>query len=305
MSGDSAPAPPRTLAQRIDAWERLVRLDKPIGTLLLLWPTLTALWIAARGTPPLSIVIVFALGTLLMRSAGCAFNDWADLGYDAHVRRTSGRPLVTGEATQREALAVGAGLALCAFALVLFTNRATILLAFLGLAISIAYPFFKRFFALPQAFLGVAFSFGIPMAFAAVRGEVEWPGWPMLAINLFWVIAYDTEYAMVDRDDDLRIGMRTSAITFGRFDVAAIAISYAAYVAGMAWVGRLMALGPLYYAGLAVAGACALWHLWLIRDRDRDRCFRAFLHNHWLGFAVFAGTALDYAVRAHAWPKLA
>ena len=305
MTDESAPAPPRTLAQRIDAWERLVRLDKPIGTLLLLWPTLTALWIAARGTPPLSIVIVFALGTLLMRSAGCAFNDWADLGYDAHVKRTSRRPLVTGEVTPREALAVGAGLALCAFALVLFTNRATIVLAFLGLAISIAYPFFKRFFALPQAFLGVAFSFGIPMAFAAVRGEVEWPGWPMLAINLFWVIAYDTEYAMVDRDDDLRIGMRTSAITFGRFDVAAIGVSYAAYVAGMAWVGRLMALGPLYYAGLAAAVACALWHLWLIRGRDRDRCFRAFLHNHWLGFAVFAGTALDYAVRAHAWPKLA
>ena len=305
MTDDRAPAAPRTLAQRIDAWERLVRLDKPIGTLLLLWPTLTALWIAARGTPALSIVIIFALGTLLMRSAGCAVNDWADLGYDAHVKRTSGRPLVTGEVTPREALAVGAALALGAFVLVLFTNRATILLAFLGLAISIAYPFFKRFFALPQAFLGVAFSFGIPMAFAAVRGEVEWPGWPMLAINLFWVIAYDTEYAMVDRDDDLRIGMRTSAITFGRFDVAAIAISYAAYVAGMAWVGRLMALGPLYYAGLAVAGACALWHLWLIRDRDRDRCFRAFLHNHWLGFAVFAGTALDYAARAHAWPKLA
>ena len=305
MTDESAPAPPRTLAQRIDAWERLVRLDKPIGTLLLLWPTLTALWIAARGTPPLSIVIVFALGTLLMRSAGCAFNDWADLGYDAHVKRTSRRPLVTGEVTPREALAVGAGLALCAFALVLFTNRATIVLAFLGLAISIAYPFFKRFFALPQAFLGVAFSFGIPMAFAAVRGEVEWPGWPMLAINLFWVIAYDTEYAMVDRDDDVRIGMRTSAITFGRFDVAAIAVSYAAYFAGMVWVGRLMALGPLYFAGLAVALAFAVWHLWLIRGRDRDRCFRAFLHNHWLGFAVFAGTALDYAVRAHAWPKLA
>jgi len=200
---------------------------------------------------------------------------------------------------------VGAALALCAFVLVLFTNRATILLAVAGLAIAIVYPFVKRFFALPQAFLGIAFSFGIPMAFAAVRGEVEWPGWPMLAINLFWVIAYDTEYAMVDRDDDVRIGMRTSAITFGRFDVAAIAVSYAAYFAGMVWVGRLMALGPLYFAGLAVALAFAVWHLWLIRGRDRDRCFRAFLHNHWLGFAVFAGTALDYAVRAHAWPKLA
>ena len=305
MSDDRAPAAPRTLSRRIDAWERLVRLDKPIGTLLLLWPTLTALWIAARGAPPLSIVLIFALGTLLMRSAGCAMNDWADLGYDSHVKRTRGRPLVTGEVTPREALVIAAALALAAFVLVLFTNRATIELAFAGLAISIAYPFFKRFFALPQAFLGVAFSFGIPMAFAAIRGEVEWPGWPMLAINLLWVVAYDTEYAMVDRDDDVRIGMRTSAITFGRFDVAAVGLCYAGYFAGMAWVGRLMELGPLYFLGLLAGLAMAAWHLWLIRGRDRDACFRAFLHNHWLGFAVFAGTALDYAARARAWPTLA
>ena len=299
-----APAVTRSaLARRIDAWERLTRLDKPIGILLLLWPTLTALWIAARGAPPLSLVIVFALGTVLMRSAGCAMNDWADLGYDAHVKRTSGRPLVTGEATPREALAVGAALALCAFVLVLFTNRATILLAVAGLAIAIVYPFVKRFFALPQAFLGIAFSFGIPMAFAAVRGEVEWPGWPMLAINLFWVIAYDTEYAMVDRDDDVRIGMRTSAITFGRFDVAAVAACYAAYLAGMAWIGGSREFGAAYYAGLAAGAALAGWHLWLIRGRDRDACFRAFLGNHWLGFAVFAGVVADYAVRAHAWPR--
>ncbi|CAG0970959.1 4-hydroxybenzoate polyprenyltransferase [Burkholderiales bacterium] len=303
MAGERTSAAPRTLAQRIDAWERLVRLDKPIGTLLLLWPTLTALWIAARGAPPLSLVLIFALGTLLMRSAGCAVNDWADLGYDAHVKRTQGRPLVTGEVMPREALAVGAVLALAAFALVLFTNRATILLSVAALAIAIAYPFFKRFFAVPQAFLGIAFSFGIPMAFAAVRGEVEWPGWPMLAINLLWVIAYDTEYAMVDRDDDVRIGIRTSAIAFGRFDVAAIALCYAGYIAGMVWVGRLMALGPIYFLGLLAALGCAAYHLWLIRRRERDRCFRAFLHNHWLGFAVFAGTALDYALRAHAWPR--
>ena len=303
MTDDRAPAAPRTLAQRIDAWERLVRLDKPIGTLLLLWPTLTALWIAARGAPPLSVVIVFALGTLLMRSAGCAMNDWADLGYDAHVKRTSGRPLVTGEATPREALAVGAALALCAFVLVLFTNRATILLAVAGLAIAIVYPFVKRFFALPQAFLGIAFSFGIPMAFAAVRGEVEWPGWPMLAINLFWVIAYDTEYAMVDRDDDLRLGMRTSAITFGRFDVAAVAVCYAVYLAGMAWVGwRIRAAWP-YYAGLGAALAVAAWHLWIIRTRERGPCFRAFLGNHWLGLAVFLGIVADHAWRLHAWPR--
>ena len=305
MAASPAPERARTLAGRLDAWERLVRLDKPIGILLLLWPTLTALWIAARGAPPLSLVLIFTLGTVLMRSAGCAFNDWADLGYDAHVQRTRLRPLVTGEATPREALAVGAALAAAAFVLVLFTNRATVALSLAAFVIAIAYPFFKRFFALPQAFLGIAFSFGIPMAFAAARGSVEPLGWWMLAFNLAWVIAYDTEYAMVDRDDDLKLGMRTSAITFGRFDIAAIALCYAAFLAGMAWVGWVMALGPLYYAGLAAALGCAAWHLWLIRDRDRDRCFRAFLHNHWLGLAVFAGTVADYAVRAQAWPRAA
>jgi 4-hydroxybenzoate polyprenyltransferase len=302
---DGSPAPRRTLAQRIDAWERLTRLDRPIGILLLLWPTLTALWIAARGVPSLSLVIVFTLGTVLTRSAGCAVNDWADRRYDANVTRTRGRPLVTGEIGGAEALGLAAVLALVAFGLTFFTNRATIALAVVALAIAVAYPFFTRFFALPQAFLGIAFSFGIPMAFAATRGEVEWPGWPMLAINLLWVVAYDTEYAMVDRDDDLRIGMRTSAITFGRFDVAAVGLCYAGYLAGMVWVGRLMALGPAYFAGLGVAAACAVWHLWIIRGRDRDACFRAFLHNHWLGFAVFAGTAADYALRARAWPRLA
>ena len=292
------------LARRIDAWERLTRLDKPIGILLLLWPTLTALWIAARGAPPLSLVIVFALGTVLMRSAGCAMNDWADRRYDAHVARTRGRPLVAGDLSGGEALAVGAVLALAAFGLTLFTNRATMALAVAALAIAIAYPFFKRFFALPQAFLGIAFSFGIPMAYAATRGEVEWPGWPMLAINLLWVVAYDTEYAMVDRDDDLKIGMRTSAITFGRYDIAAVALCYGGYLAGMVWVGRLMALGPVYFAGLGVALACAAWHLWLIRRREPAACFRAFLHNHWLGLAVYAGTFADYVFRAKSWPKL-
>ncbi len=303
MDRPPAPAAGRTLAARLDAWERLVRLDKPIGILLLLWPTLTALWIAARGAPDASLVLIFTLGTVLMRSAGCAFNDWADRRYDAHVKRTSGRPLVTGEVSPREALGIGAALAACAFVLVLFTNPATILLSFAGLAIAIAYPFFKRFFALPQAFLGIAFSFGIPMAVAAVRGSPEPPAFAMLAINLLWVVAYDTEYAMVDRDDDLRIGMRTSAITFGRFDVAAVGLCYAGYVAGMVWVGRLMDLGPIYFLGLLAALGCAAWHLWLIRGRDRDACFRAFRHNHWFGLAVFAGTVADYAVRAGAWPR--
>ena len=303
MTDDADRAAPRTLAARLDAYERLLRLDKPIGILLLLWPTLTALWIAARGAPPLTLVLIFTVGTVLMRSAGCAFNDWADLRYDAHVERTRRRPLVTGEVSPAEALALAAALSAFAFVLVLFTNRTTTLLSFAALAIALAYPFFKRFFALPQAFLGIAFSFGIPMAFAAARGYVEPVGWWVLAFNLFWVVAYDTEYAMVDRDDDLRIGMRTSAITFGRFDVLAVALCDAAYIAGMVWVGRVMDLGPVYFVGLLVAVGCAAWHLWLIRGRDRERCFRAFLHNHWLGLAIFAGTVADYAIRAGAWPR--
>ena len=296
-------AAPRTLLKRIDAWERLVRLDKPIGILLLLWPTLTALWFASRGAPSVSLIVIFVLGTVLTRSAGCAFNDWADMRYDAHVARTRGRPLVTGEVTPREALVVAASLAAAAFVLVLFTNRATVLWSLVALAIALAYPFFKRFFALPQAFLGIAFSFGIPMAYAAARGQVEQSGWWLLFFNLFWVVAYDTEYAMVDRDDDLRIGMRTSAITFGRFDVLAVASCYAIYIGGMVWLGRYLDLGPAYHVGLLVATAFAAYNLWLIRGRERDRCFRAFLHNHWLGLAVFAGTVADYAIRNQAWPR--
>jgi 4-hydroxybenzoate polyprenyltransferase len=303
MDHDPPRASTRTLLQRFDAWERLIRLDKPIGILLLLWPTLTALWIAARGAPSVTLVVIFTLGTVLMRSAGCAFNDWADVRYDSHVARTRHRPLVTGEVAPREALAVAAGLAAVAFVLALFTNRVTLLLSLVALAIAVAYPFFKRFFALPQAFLGIAFSFGIPMAFAAVLGNVETTGWWMLAFNLFWVVAYDTEYAMVDREDDEKIGMRTSAITFGRYDVLAVALCYAAYIAGMVWIGRRAELGPVYFVGLLVAVGCAAYHLWLIRERDRARCFKAFLHNHWLGLAVFAGTVADYATRAQAWPR--
>jgi 4-hydroxybenzoate polyprenyltransferase len=244
------------------------------------------------------------MGTLLMRSAGCAFNDWADRKFDAHVERTANRPLAAGVIAPWEALALAAVLALAGFGLVLLTNRATILWSFPALAIALAYPFFKRFFALPQAFLGIAFSFGIPMAFAAVHNRVPPFAWLLLCINLLWVMAYDTEYAMVDRDDDLRIGLRTSAITFGRFDVAAVAVCYALYLAGMAWVGAWVRLGWIYYAGLGVAALIAAWHVWLIRDRDRGHCFRAFLHNHWLGLAVFAGIALHYAVRYRAWPGL-
>ena len=294
--------PPLSWRERIDAYERLLRLDKPIGTLLLLWPTLTALWIAAFGAPPLSLVLIFAMGTWLMRSAGCAFNDWADRDFDAHVKRTAERPLAAGVLAPWEALVLGGTIALVAFVLVLQTNRATIAWSFAALGIALAYPFFKRFFALPQAFLGIAFSFGIPMAYAAVYNGVPAFAWALLALNLLWVMAYDTEYAMVDRDDDLRIGIRTSAIAFGRHDVAVVAACYALYLAGMAWAGRVLGMSFAYYAGLAVAAGIAAYHVWLIRGRARDACFRAFVHNHWLGLAVFLGVAADYAVRLRAWP---
>ena len=297
-------APRRRLsrAERIDAYERLMRLAKPIGTLLLLWPTLSALWLAAGGEPRISLVLIFAVGTLVMRSAGCAVNDWADRDFDAHVARTASRPLATGIIAPWEALVVAAGGALCAFVLVLFTNRATMLWSVPALAIAVAYPFFKRFFAIPQAFLGIAFSFGIPMAYAAVQNRVPPIAWILLGINLFWVVAYDTEYAMVDRADDVKIGIRTSALTFGRFDVAAVAVCYAIFLAGMAWIGTEHALGIVYYAGLLAALALALSHLRAIRGRDPAACFRAFLDNHWLGMTVFLGLALDYVVRAGRWP---
>ncbi len=290
-----ASRPSLSLRARLDAYERLLRLDKPIGTLLLLWPTLSALWLAAGGAPRLSLVLIFITGTLLMRSAGCAINDWADRDFDAHVKRTADRPLAAELIAPWEALVLGAVLALVAFGLVLAVNRVAVLWSFPALAIAVAYPFCKRFFVLPQAFLGVAFSFGIPMAYAAVRGEIPPIAWVLLALNLFWVVAYDTEYAMVDRDDDVRIGIRTSALTFGRHDVAAVALCYAIYLAGMAWAGVFLRMGAWYYAGLAAALAVALHHLWIIRTRERAACFRAFLGNHWLGLAVFAGVALDFA----------
>ncbi len=280
-----------------------MRLDKPIGTLLLLWPTLSALWLAARGAPRLSLALIFVVGTLVMRSAGCAMNDWADRDFDAHVARTAQRPLATGIIAPWEALVVAAVGALAAFALVLFTNRATMLWSIPALAIAVAYPFVKRFFAQPQAFLGVAFSFGIPMAYAAVLNRVPALAWLVLAANLFWVVAYDTEYAMVDRADDAKIGIRTSALTFGRFDVAAVAICYAIYIIGMMAIGSIYALGILYYAGLAGASFIAMQHVRMIRQRDPAACFRAFLGNHWLGMIVFAGIALDFAVRADRWPR--
>jgi 4-hydroxybenzoate polyprenyltransferase len=294
--------PQLTLRERLDAYEKLMRLDKPIGTLLLLWPTLSALWLAADGAPRLSLILIFAVGTLVMRSAGCAMNDWADRDFDAHVARTAQRPLAAGIIAPSEALAVAAVGFVVAFLLVLFTNRTTLLWSLPAVAIAIAYPFCKRFFAIPQAFLGIAFSFGIPMAYAAVQDRAPAFAWLLLAINLFWVVAYDTEYAMVDRADDVKIGIRTSALTFGRYDVAAVALCYAIYLAGMLWVGYARALGVIYFAGIAGAALIAVHHVTMIRTREPGACFRAFLGNHWLGMTVFVAVALDYAVRAGRWP---
>jgi 4-hydroxybenzoate polyprenyltransferase len=293
---------------RLALYLDLIRWNRPAGWLLLLWPTLAALWIAADGFPGWHLLLVFVFGTILMRSAGCCVNDVADRDFDRHVERTAQRPVTRGALPAREALAVGAVLALVAFALVLSTNAPTVALSFVALAITLAYPYAKRYMAMPQAVLGVAFSFGIPMAFAAVQGGNEmsldalraalpWPAWPLLAGNLFWVLAYDTEYAMVDRDDDLKIGMKTSAITLGRFDVAGVAGFYAIYLLSWAMLGRAVGLGAWFLGGIAVAAAQALWHLTLIRSRTREGCFKAFRANHWLGLAVFAGTALDLALR--------
>ena len=289
-------------AARMNAYERLIRLDKPIGTLLLLWPTLSALWLASYGSPSWVVVGIFVIGTLLMRSAGCAINDYADRDFDAHVQRTANRPLARREIEPWEALALAAALAVCAFLLILRLNRQTILLSVPALVIAVAYPFFKRFFVLPQAFLGIAFSFGIPMAFASAGDGVGALGWWMFAINLFWVMAYDTEYAMVDRSDDVKLGLNTSAIAFGRLDVVVVMVCYAIYLAGMTWIGAQRRMGPIYDAGLVVASLLALWHFRLIRNRDPARCFRAFLGNHWLGLVVFAGIVIDYAVRLQRWP---
>ena len=289
---------------RYPLYLNLIRWDRPAGWLLLLWPTLSALWIACDGWPGWHLLAVFVAGTVLMRSAGCCFNDVADREFDRHVKRTANRPVTSGAMPAREAIELGIALAALAFLLVLTTNPPTILLSFAGAAITLAYPYAKRFVSMPQAVLGVAFSFGIPMAFAAALGGREWSlaSVPPLAVallagNLFWVLAYDTEYAMVDRDDDLRIGMKTSAITLGRFDVAGVMLFYALHLAGWALLGWLFGLGGWFVLGIAAAAAQALWHYMLIRTRTREGCFKAFRLNHWLGCAVFAGVALDLALR--------
>jgi 4-hydroxybenzoate polyprenyltransferase len=274
----------------------LIRWDRPAGWLLLLWPTLSALWIAAHGFPGWHLLAVFTLGTILMRSAGCCVNDVADREFDKHVKRTAQRPVTSGAVSPKEALVLGAVLALLAFALVLTTNAAAIAWSFAALAITLVYPFAKRFVSMPQAVLGVAFSFGIPMAFAAVQSRVPPVAWVLLLGNLFWVLAYDTEYAMVDRDDDIRIGMKTSAITLGRADVAVVMLCYACYL--LVWTAVLAPRIPAVPLGVAMlaAAAQAAWHYSLIRDRSREGCFKAFRLNHWVGFTVFAGVLAGYAL---------
>ncbi len=300
----STTAPATTPPSRLSLYLQLIRWDRPAGWLLLLWPTLSALWIAADGWPGWHLLAVFTAGTVLMRSAGCCVNDVADRDFDRHVQRTAGRPVTTGAVSVKEALVLGAALSLVAFGLVLTTNPPAILLSFAALAVAIAYPFAKRVLAMPQAVLGVAFSFGIPMAFAAALGGMEWnlravplSAWALLVANLFWVLAYDTEYAMVDRDDDLKIGVRSSAIALGRWDVPGIMIFYATYLAMWAGLGLRLGLGRWFLLGIAAAAVQAAWHYKLIRRRHRAGCFTAFRSNHWLGFAVFAGTVVDLALR--------
>lgn len=287
----------QTLKSKIDDYERLMRLDKPIGILLLLWPTLWALWLSSLGRPLLVVLWVFLLGTVLMRSAGCVINDIADRDFDPHVARTKERPLAAGRVSVKEALLLFAGLVLLAFALVVaLGNNLVLMLSIPALFLAASYPFTKRFFAIPQAYLGIAFGFGIPMAFAAHLGYVPALAWWLLLANVFWAIAYDTEYAMVDREDDLKIGIKTSAITFGRFDVVAVMVCYALTLAILAGIGWWMRFSVIYYGGLVVAGLLAVYHYSLIRERQPARCFKAFLHNNYVGLAIFAGLAAELLV---------
>ncbi len=290
------------LADRLTLYERLMRLDKPIGTLLLLWPTFWGLWIATDGKPSWWLVWIFAFGTLLMRSAGCVMNDYADIDFDRRVKRTADRPLTAGKVSRSEALVLAAVLALCSFMLIIKFSYFVWGLSVVALFLAISYPFTKRFLALPQAYLGVAFGFGIPMSFAAVLDRVPPVGWLLLLANIFWAIAYDTEYAMVDRDDDVKIGIRTSAITFGSFDVTAVMLCYTVFIAILVWIGLLKQMGLLFFAGLAVAACMAIYHYRLIRQRTREGCFKAFMHNNWLGAAIFVGMAADFVERLRAWP---
>ena len=288
---------PLSLRQRLSEYEKLMRLDKPIGILLLLWPTLWALWVASDGRPAPWIVAIFVIGTVLMRSAGCVINDYADKDFDGHVERTRNRPLAARRVSPKEALWLAAGLAAASFLLILPLNGLTLAMSVPAVFLAGSYPFTKRFFAIPQAYLGIAFGFGIPMAFAAFQNDIPLEAWMMLLANVFWAVAYDTEYAMVDRPDDLKIGIKTSAITFGRFDVAAVMACYAATLLILGWVGLATGSGAIFLAGLVVSAGIIAYHYTLIRERDRPKCFKAFLHNNWVGAAIFAGWVLDYWMR--------
>ncbi|MBV8464601.1 MAG: 4-hydroxybenzoate octaprenyltransferase [Burkholderiales bacterium] len=278
---------------RLDLYEKLMRLDKPIGILLLLWPTLWGLSIACGKQPQWKIIWIFILGTTLMRSAGCVVNDYADQEFDKHVERTRDRPMAAGKVGKREALLLAGGMALCAFLLILPLNRLTLWMSVPALALAISYPYTKRFLPIPQAYLGIAFSFGIPMAFAAVLGKVPLLAWELLAANLFWVVGYDTAYAMVDKPDDLKIGIKTSAITFGRFDAAAVIACYAIFIVAMAAIGWAQKTGSFWYLGLAAASLLMALQYEPVMSRDRQKCFRAFLANNHIGAVVFVGIALD------------
>lgn len=282
---------------RFVIYTRLMRLDKPIGILLLLWPMLWGLWFAAQGFPDWHILAIFVMGTILMRSAGCVMNDFADRKIDPHVERTKTRPMAIGLVSSREALLLAAGLSLIAFMLILPLNLLTIGLSVPALFLAASYPFTKRFFAMPQAYLGMAFSFGIPMAFAAQTGAMPSIVWILMLANLFWVIAYDTAYAIVDKPDDLKIGIKTSAITLGQYDVTGVMVCHALFVALMVYIGQLQSMGMAYYAGLLVATGLMGYQYTLIRNRDRALCFKAFLHNNYVGMAVFTGIALDFLIR--------
>lgn len=282
---------------RLQQYFRLIRLDKPIGILLLLWPTLWALWMASNGKPDWTLVAIFTLGTVLMRSAGCAINDYADRDFDKYVQRTVDRPVTSGKIKPYEAVLVALVLALISFALIWPLNTLTKQLSIAAVIIAATYPYFKRFFAIPQAYLGIAFGFGIPMSFAAVQNAVPAAAWWLLVANIFWAVAYDTEYAMVDREDDLKLGMKTSAITFGSYDVAIVMLCYAVNLGIIAVIGWQFGLRIWFVAGLLVAVFCAVYHYTLIRDRGRAGCFAAFRHNNWLGAAIFGGVALDYLLR--------
>jgi 4-hydroxybenzoate polyprenyltransferase len=285
-------------SERLSLYLQLTRLNRPIGILLLLWPTLWGVWIAGSGHPSLHIVLIFVLGTVLMRSAGCAINDYADRDFDKHVQRTRNRPVTSGRIAPREALWLAASLALLALLLILPLNRLTLLLSIPALLLAASYPYTKRFLAIPQAWLGIAFGFGIPMAFAAQQGSVPPVAWLLLIANVFWAIAYDTEYAMVDRDDDIHLGIHSAALLFGKYDVAAVMACYAITLILLVVAGQMVSLGWTYYLGLLIAGGIALYHYTLIKYRQREACFKAFLHNNWLGAAVFVGIALDHLIRS-------